>query len=163
MTAPDGAPEADLARDDSLAKSDDSGGDDSPAESRDESSGDDSPVESPNAEAARWRVQCREAESARDALTERLTGYQRREAEAAVADLLDEPADLFTIGLADLAEFYDDDGTLKADELRAAAGALCEQRPKLAKAPGPRHQNFGQYSPPPVMAPKVGWDQVLKG
>jgi hypothetical protein len=118
---------------------------------------------SPNSEAARWRTKLRDTEAQRDALTERLTGYQRRECEAAVADLLDVPGDLFEVGMADVHEFYNPEtGELNEGELRAAAGALCEMRPKLAKPPGPRHQNFGQYTPPPP-APGIGWESVLKG
>lgn len=119
------------------------------------------PEPSPNSEAARYRVQLREAEAARDALAERITGYQRRECETAVADLLDEPGDLWTIGQADMSTFYTDDGELDEAELRAAAGALIEARPKLAKPPGDRHHNFGQYAPPPP-APPVGWGAVIK-
>jgi hypothetical protein len=115
----------------------------------------------PNSEAARWRTKLRDTEAQRDALTERLTGYQRRECEAAVADLLDEPADLWDIGQADLAGFYNDDGELDEGPLRAAAGALCEMRPKLAKPRGPQWQNFGQYAAPPP-PPKAGWNSVLK-
>jgi hypothetical protein len=119
------------------------------------------PEPSPNSEAARWRTKLRDTEAQRDALTERLTGYQRRECEAAVADLLDEPGDLWDIGQADLAGFYNDDGELDEGQLRAAAGALCEMRPKLAKPRGTQWQNFGQYSPPPP-PPKTGWNSVLK-
>ena len=59
--------------------------------------------ENPNAEAARYRTQLRAAEAERDTLAERLTSYQRRAAEAAIADILDEPGDLFDIGGVDLA------------------------------------------------------------
>ena len=115
----------------------------------------------PNSEAARWRVKLREAEAERDALAERLTGYQRRECEAAVADLLEMPEDLWEIGQADVATFYTDDGSLDEAQLRAAAGALCEMRPKLAKPRGPRWQDFGQGSKPPP-SPGVGWGAVLQ-
>src|SRR5579875_463102 len=87
----------------------------------------------PNSEAARYRTRLRETEAQRDALKERLDGYLRREAEAAVADLLDVPGDLFEIGGVDVGGFYDDAGKLNSTELRAAAGALLEQRPRLAK------------------------------
>jgi hypothetical protein len=116
---------------------------------------------SPNGEAARWRTKLRDTETQRDALTDRLTGYQRRECEAAVADLLDEPGDLWEIGQADVSAFYGDDGALDEAELRAAAGALCELRPKLAKPQGPRWKNFGQGSKPPPQR-GIGWDAVLK-
>jgi hypothetical protein len=120
------------------------------------------PEPSPNSEAARWRTKLRETETQLGALTERLTGYQRRECESAVADLLEEPGDLWDIGQADVSAFYSDDGTLDEDELRAAAGALADQRPRLAKPQGPRHLNFGQYAPPPP-APKIGWETVIGG
>lgn len=119
---------------------------------------------SPNSEAARWRRQLREVEAQRDALTDRVRGYQRRECESMVADLLDVPADLFDIGQIDITAFYDEDGTLNEGELRAAAGALLEERPRLGKPQptGPRWQNFGQYAPPPP-ARGAGWSDVLKG
>ncbi|MDW5612078.1 hypothetical protein [Mycolicibacterium sp. D5.8-2] len=117
---------------------------------------------SPNSEAARWRHQCRDAEAQRDALAERLTAYQRRECEHAVADLLDEPADLWDIGQADYTEFYDADGQLDEAQLRAAAGALIDMRPKLAKPAGPRHLDFGQFRPPPP-ARGGGWSDLIKG
>jgi hypothetical protein len=120
------------------------------------------PEPTPNSEAARWRTKLRDVEAVRDALTERLTGYQRRECESAVADLLEEPGDLWEIGRAELGDFYGDDGTLNEAELRAAAGALCEMRPKLAKPQGPRWQDFGQGSRP-VPQGGADWQGVLKG
>ncbi len=45
-------------------------------------------------------------------MAERLTGYQRRECEQVVSDLLEEPGDLWDIGGADLTAFYNEDGTL---------------------------------------------------
>ena len=103
--------------------------------------------DSSNAEAGRYRRQLRAAERERDTLAERVTAYQRRECEAAVADLRHEPADIWEIGKAELAQFYSDDGALRDDELRAAAGALIEQRPRLAKseAETPQPRNWGQY------------------
>jgi hypothetical protein len=118
------------------------------------------PEANPNSEAARYRVQLREAEAARDALAERVTGYQRKECEAAVANLLDVPGDLWDIGQADVSAFYNDDGTLNEAEVQAAAAALIDQRPRLGKPPGPRHQNFGQFLPAPVES--VGWGSVVK-
>jgi hypothetical protein len=120
------------------------------------------PEPSPNSEAARWRTKLRETEAQRDALAERITGYQRRECEAAVADLLEEPGDLWEIGQADVSAFYGEDGELDEAQLRAATGALCEMRPRLAKPQGPRHENFGQFSPPAPMRGS-GWSDVLQG
>lgn len=116
--------------------------------------------ESPNSEAAKYRVKLREAETERDTLAGRLTAMQRRECEAAVADLLQVPADLWDLGSADPADFYDSDD-LNQDALRAAASALVSQRPGLAKTKtfdGPR--NWGQASAP---APTpTSWNQVIK-
>lgn len=125
---------------------------------------DNSPEASPNSEAAKWRRQLRDVEAERDALAERVRGYQRRECESMVSDLLDVPADLFEIGMVDVNAFYDDDGTLNEGELRAAAGALLEERPRLGKPrpAGPRWQDFGQHSPPPP-ARGGGWNELLKG
>jgi hypothetical protein len=93
-------------------------------------------------------------------LSERVAGYQRRECEAAMADLLDVTGDLREVGGVDAAPFYNEDGTLNEAELRAAAGALIAERPRLGKPPEPRWQNFGQYpSPPPG---RLGWDSVPK-
>ena len=117
----------------------------------------------PNSEAARYRTQLRDEQAKHTATTERLTGYMRREAEAAVADLLDVPGDLFEIGGADLATFFDDGGALDEAELRAAAGALVEQRPRLAK-PGRPPAQWGQTSGPerPVER-EPGWGDVIGG
>jgi hypothetical protein len=119
------------------------------------------PEPSPNSEAARWRTQFREAEAKLDAANEVIAGYRRGECQRAIADLLEEPGDLWEIGQADVSAFYSDDGTLDEDELRAAAGALIDMRPKLGKPPGPRWQNFGQGSKPPPQR-GIGWDAVLK-
>lgn len=114
----------------------------------------------PNTEAARYRRQLREAQAERDGLAERLAGYQRSECEAAVADLLDVPTDLWDVGQADVNAFYGDDGTLNDAELRAAAGAIVEQRPRLAKQPEtPPTPNWGQVSAghaPPGSGPSWG-------
>jgi hypothetical protein len=118
--------------------------------------------ESPNSEAARWRVRLRETEAERDALSERVTAYQRRECEAAVADVLEVPGDLWDIGHVDLAEFYGDDGDVDEDAVRAAASALIESRPGLAKGATlpSRHHTWGQHSSP-VPGESPGWAAVI--
>lgn len=118
------------------------------------------PEPSPNSEAARYRVERNELRAERDALAERVTAYQKRECEAIVANLLDVPGDLWEIGQADVTAFYDDDGTLNEAELQAAAGALIDQRPRLAKPQGPRHANFGQFASRPPGT--IGWESVVK-
>lgn len=115
----------------------------------------------PNSEAARYRIERNEARTERDAIAERLTGYQRRECEAAVADLLDVPADLWDVAQADIATFYNEDGTVNEAELRAAAGALIETRPRLARPPKARPL-WGQHSEVPRNdPPQAGWGDVI--
>jgi hypothetical protein len=105
---------------------------------------------SPNSEAARYRTRLRETEAERDTLAERLAGYQRGECERAVADLLDHPGDLWSIGQADPTQFYDAAGELQEAELRAACGGLLEERPRLAKADPPKQWGQVSAGPPPV-------------
>ena len=90
-----------------------------------------------------------------------LPGISAASARPPSRDLLEMPEDLWEIGQADVATFYTDDGSLDEAQLRAAAGALCEMRPKLAKPRGPRWQDFGQGSKPPP-SPGVGWGAVLQ-
>ncbi|MCZ0732214.1 hypothetical protein [Mycolicibacterium iranicum] len=124
---------------------------------------DNEPEPTPNSEAARYRVQRNEARTERDALAERVAGYQRRECEQLIGDLLAQPGDLWDIARADVADFFDEDGTVEKDEVIAAAKALLEQRPGLAKDPTsgqPKHLSWGQHSAPqPGGTP--GWQQVI--
>ncbi|BBY15762.1 hypothetical protein [Mycolicibacterium litorale] len=119
--------------------------------------------ESPNSEAARWRVRLRETEAERDALAERVAGYQRRECEAVVADVLEVPGDLWELGHAELSEFYTDDGDVDENAVRAAAAALVESRPGLAKGATlpSRHATWGQYSSA-VPGESPGWAAVIR-
>lgn len=119
----------------------------------------------PNREAAKWRTRLREVEAERDQLAERLTAFQRREIEAQLGDILAQPGDLFEVGRAEVSDFYDDDGQLRADELRAAAGALVEQRPglRMVREFGsaiPRHMNWGQYTQP-LPGREASWAEVF--
>ena len=124
--------------------------------------------DNPNAEAARYRTQLRAAEAERDTLAERLTGYQRRAAEAAIADILDEPGDLFDIGGVDLADYLDDNGDINSTDLQGAAAALVDQRPKLGKnyarygSGMPQHHNWGQGGGIPPQPDTTSWSDVLK-
>lgn len=112
-----------------------------------DSDDDGSQSESPNAEAAKYRTRLRETEAQRDQLAERLAVYQRREAEAAIAEVLDQPADLWAIGGADATAFYDSDGALQTADLLAAAAALADERPRLAAQPEPAQpKQWGQVS-----------------
>ena len=120
--------------------------------------------ESPNSEAAKYRIERNEARTERDTLAGRVTAMQRRECEAAVADLLEQPADLWDLGQASATDFYSDTDELNTDDLRAAAAALVESRPGLAKQKkfdGPR--NWGQSGEPVPTGTSSSWDQVVKG
>lgn len=114
-----------------------------------------------NNEAARYRVRLRETEAERDNLAERVTGYQRRECEQLVGDVLAQPADLWDIAGADVTEFFDENGTVDENAVQAAAAALIESRPGLAAhPPQSRHREWGQHGGnPPSAAP--GWSAVI--
>ncbi|MGE4364027.1 MAG: hypothetical protein AB7E41_17765 [Mycolicibacterium sp.] len=106
----------------------------------------DTEQDSPNGEAAKRRRQLREAQTELAAVRDQLTTYQRRHAEQVISDVLSTPADLFDIGQADLADFLDDNGDVRSDELRAAATTLVEQRPQLGtnyQPAWPAHADFG--------------------
>ena len=100
-----------------------------------------------NTEAAKYRRRLRDTETQLTTTTERLTTYQRRAAELAITDVLATPADLFDVGNAEVADYLDDNGDLRTDELTAAATALVDQRPQLGKnytPPWPSTSDYGQ-------------------
>ena len=122
--------------------------------------------QNPNAEAARYRVRLRETEAQLATTTEHLARFQRQAAERTVADVLDDPADLWAIGQVDLTEFINaDTGDLDETALLGAASALVDQRPKLGKnyqqfgSGLPQHRNWGQGGGVPSQ--NVGWDSVI--
>lgn len=116
-----------------------------------------------NGEAAKYRRALRDTEAQRDALADRLAGYQRRECEAVVAEILDVPADLWDVAGLNPAEFYADDGTVDEDKVRFAAGTLAQMRPRLAKPPAPQ-ASWGQGSGgiAPAGGSEVSWSDVIK-
>lgn len=107
-------------------------------------------------EAARYRTRLRTAEAERDTVTERLTGYQRREAERLAAERLTNPADLWLE--AELADTVNDDGQVDTARLTEAIDAVLATRPQLAK-PGP-HYDFGGGQREHVGAERT-WTEVL--
>lgn len=120
--------------------------------------------ESSNGEAAKRRRQLREAQTKLATVRDQLTTYQRRHAEQAVADVLANPADLFDIGSANLADYIDDNGDIRTDELRAAAGALIEQRPQLGAnyiPPMPTNYDSGQGVRSQSAPSGASWSEVL--
>jgi len=87
-------------------------------------------------EAARYRRQLRETETARDDLSARLTAFQRRDVERVAADRLAVPADLFDLGGTQLADLLDEDGYPDAVKVGAAVDALLKTRPGLQPSKG---------------------------
>jgi len=84
---------------------------------------------SPNAEAARYRRQAREAQAERDTLREQLTTMQRGEAERLAKDArLADPSDLWRDGLTP-ADLLDDAGNLDHDKVTAAVAELVAAHP----------------------------------
>ncbi|MCV7379959.1 hypothetical protein BST11_15365 [Mycobacterium alsense] len=92
-----------------------------------------------NREAAKYRRQLREAEAQRDALSERLSTLQRREAERLAAEHLADGADMWRDGL-DIAALLDDDGNLDPAKVADAAGAIGRAHRHWA-APRPQKRN----------------------
>jgi hypothetical protein len=112
------------------------------------------------AEAAKYRRRLRDTESERDALAERLSGYQRREAERLAAEHLVRADDVWLAG-ADVAAVLGDDGEVDPAKVAAVAKTVLDGRPQLGTAWRPR--------PKPDDAqgafrgkPGTSWGDVLK-
>lgn len=116
------------------------------------------PSKGSNAEAARYRVQLREEQTQHEATRQLLATYQRAAAEAALAELLAQPADLFDVGKVDLADHIDDTGQVNAATLVAAAQELLKTRPGL-KAEQTGLRDWGQNGEAPPGP--VGWKSVI--
>jgi len=113
-----------------------------------------------NAEAAKYRTRLREVETERDTVSERLTGYQRREAERLAADKLSRPGDLWLDG-AEVGGLLDDEGRLDEEKVAAAVAGVLDGRPQLEAGrvrPRPDAAQGGSGAP---QAP--GWGDVLQG
>jgi len=113
-----------------------------------------------NAEAARYRTRLRETEAERDGISERLVGYQRREAERIAGATLSRPADLWLDGV-DPSELLDDDGQLDPEKVTAAVAGVLDGRPQLEAGrvrPRPDHAQGGPAAPQ-----ASGWQDVLQG
>lgn len=125
-------------------------------------------------EAAKYRHQLREAESARDTLAEQLTAARRALAEQILTAGVDIdgrvmrpaiPDDVFSLGGLDVASLYGEDGTLDTDALAEAARGLHATRPALFE---PAHRAvLGPYVPPEGKAPSgtlggMTWAQALR-
>ncbi|MGW5019346.1 hypothetical protein [Streptomyces cacaoi] len=87
-----------------------------------------------NKEAAKYRVQLREAESKLAATEDRVMTLMKRAAEAHVKDKLSVPSDLWDVGRADIAGLLDDNGDLDTGALDELVGELLTARPGLGTA-----------------------------
>lgn len=110
-------------------------------------------------EAARYRRRLRETETERDAVAERLAGYQRREAERLAAESLSRPDDLWLAG-ADVSAVLDDGGMVDTAKVAAVVAAVLDGRPQLARRqpvrPNPQQGTTGGGGPA-----STSWQQVL--
>jgi hypothetical protein len=104
----------------------------------------------------------RAAEGERDALAARLDATHRAQIEAAAADRLHDPADLWAVTSVD--EMRGDDGLIDREKAEAAMNAVLEQKPHWRRAPaepGPEPEPFpavhqGPRSSPEPPAPSFG-------
>lgn len=112
-----------------------------------------------NSEAARYRRQLRDTEAQRDQLADRLTAYERTDAERH-ADRLADPRDLWTAGV-ELDDLRNEDGTIDPEKVRAAADQVLVDRPHWAKSrtPAPDRRQGGVGTP---VGPQSAWSNILK-
>jgi hypothetical protein len=87
------------------------------------------------AEAAKWRVRCRELEAEKAQLTARIDAMHTATIETIAATKLAQPGDLLALGATDLASLRGDDGELDAERVSRAVDALLTLRPGLAVLP----------------------------
>ncbi len=109
---------------------------------------------------ARYRRKLRDTEAERDGISERLTGYQRREAERLAAATLSRPADLWIDGTK-VGELLDDEGQLDAEKVAATVAGVLTDRPQLEAGRVRPRPDRAQGGPVAEQAP--GWSDVLRG
>lgn len=128
---------------------------------------DDETPETGNAEAAKYRRRLRDTEAQRDTVSERLAGYQRREAERIAGEQLSKPGDLFDIGRVELADLLDDGGNVVPELVETALLGVLEERPQLAKSfgvrRGPNTFGLGAREGSIGGSPKPSWSDVIGG
>ena len=96
-------------------------------------------------EAAKYRRQLRDTKAERDALSERLSTLQRREAERLAAEHLADGADVWRDGL-DVAALLDDDGNIDSAKVADAAQAARNAHPHWAAPRVPKRNPAGRGS-----------------
>ncbi len=112
-----------------------------------------------NAEAARYRTRLRETEVERDSIAERLTGYQRREAERIAEGTLSRPADLWLDG-TEVGELLNDEHQVDPEKVTAAVASVLTDRPQLEAGRVRPRPDRAQGGTVPKQAP--GWGDVLR-
>jgi len=80
-----------------------------------------------NREAARYRRQLRDTQAELEAARGEVTKLRTAAAEAVLADVLAKPSALWLAGY-DVADFYDDQGSLDVESLRDAAKTAVEEK-----------------------------------
>lgn len=111
-----------------------------------------------NREAARYRRRLRETEAERDGLAERLTTYQRREAEQIAAEHLSRPSDLWLDG-AEVSTLLTEDGAIDPLQVKSTVEGVLDGRAQLAKDYG-KTVDFGAGKREPA-AHAGAWKDVL--
>ncbi|UJL26838.1 MULTISPECIES: hypothetical protein [Mycolicibacterium] len=115
---------------------------------------------SPGAEAAKYRVRAREAETALAAAQTRIEAMQRAEVERLASAGLSHPADLFSLSGNGLADYLGEDGNVDPIKVAADVEAILQERPGLKVRDLPVDTSQGHGSTPGRKAPH--WGALLK-
>lgn len=113
--------------------------------------------ESGNHEAAKYRVQLRETQAERDALTAQLDTARRQMIDQANTDKFIDPADYWRHGGE---VTLTDDGTLDVEAMSEAAAAIIAERSHLAK-PRPPRPDLSQGGRGETSGQAMSWSDVL--
>ncbi|GAB0105264.1 hypothetical protein JMUB6875_42420 [Nocardia sp. JMUB6875] len=120
----------------------------------------------PNAEAKKWRLKYRAAETELATARETVTRLQRAAIEKQVTDRLAVPADLFDVGGYTVESLLHDNGDPDPAKVHAAMRELLLARPGLTARGYNIHQthpNWGQGQSAHFRDSGSAWDSVIKG
>jgi hypothetical protein len=116
------------------------------------------------AEAAKWRVRCRELEAERDGLVQRIDQIHREQIAVIAGAHLQVPDDLLSLGTATLDQLRTEDGALDVDKVNAAAQALVTSRPGLGVVSEEQAPSFdGGARTSPARSTGPTYSDVLRG
>jgi len=119
-----------------------------------------------NAEAARRRVELREAQAERDTLRQQVEGLRRAEVERLASSQLAQPGDLFTVAQVQLADLLDDEGRVDPEAVEKAVTGLLATRPGLrltSPRPGGGVPSHGLGYRRPIAPGAPTWSDVVAG